>query len=145
MSIVNMVWVLTKEQKQEIRQLSQTGLCAIAYDNLNFDFHMKEPTVENAGTFASITTGSCIQLTPDTMLDDISFSRELWERSDLNPCGPKDSMPPTSPPYEYVVDQIKDALPHVNSAMLWFIKSVLVEDYLKPKYQDLLGPVPSPK
>ena len=37
-SIVNMVWVLTKEWKQEIRKLSQTGLCAIVYDNLNFDF-----------------------------------------------------------------------------------------------------------
>src|SRR6266436_2909566 len=37
-SIVNMVRVLTKEWKQEIRKLSQTGLCAIVYDNLNFDF-----------------------------------------------------------------------------------------------------------
>src|SRR5258708_28122097 len=144
-SIVNIVWALTKEQKQEIRKLSQTGLCAIAYDNLDFDFCMKEPTVENAGTFASITTGSFIQLTPDTMLDDISFSRELWERSDLNPCGPKDSMPPTSPPYEYVVDWIKDALPCVNSAILWFIKSIVVEDYLKSEYRDLLSPIPSSK
>ena len=144
-SIVNMVHTLTKEHKKELKKLSETGLCVIAYDNLDFDFGVKEPMVENAGTFASITTGSFIQLTPDTTLGNLSFSRELWERSNLNPCGPKDSTPPTPPPYEYVVDWIKDALPHVNSAMLWFIKSVLVEDYLKPKYQDLLGPVPSSK
>ena len=108
-SIVNMVHTLTKDHKKELKKLSETGLCVIAYDNLDFDFGVKEPTVENAGTFASITMGSFIQLTPDTTLGNLSFLRELWERSDLNPCGPKDSMPPTPPPYEYVVDQIKDA------------------------------------
>ena len=77
-SIVNMVHALTKECKKELKKLSETGLCAIAYDNLNFDFGVKEPMVENAGTFTSITTGSFIQLTPDTTLGNLSFSRELW-------------------------------------------------------------------
>ncbi|KAF8340420.1 uncharacterized protein EI90DRAFT_2906461, partial [Cantharellus anzutake] len=84
-SIVNIVRALTKERQGEIRKLSRTGLCALAYDNLDFDFSVKEPTVENAGSFASITTGTFIQLTPDTMLDDLCFSKELWEKSPLNP------------------------------------------------------------
>src|SRR5258708_30729354 len=130
-SIVNMVHALTKEHKKELKKLSETGLCVIAYDNLDFDFGVKEPMVENAGTFPSITTGSFIQLTPDTTLGNLSFSRELWERSNLNPHGPKDSTPPTPPPYEDVVDQIKDALPHVNSARLCFIKSLLLDTYIQ--------------
>ena len=102
--------------------------------------------MENAGTFASITTVSFIQMTPDTTLD-VSFSRELWERSDLNLNGPKDSMPPIPPPHKFIVYWIKEALPHMNSAMVWFIKSILVDDYLKSnsEYQDLLGDMPSLK
>ncbi len=109
-SIVNMVQALTKECKKEFKKLSDTGLCAIAYNNFNFNFSVKEPMVENLGTFASIMTGSFIELTPDTM-DDLAFSRELWERSDLNPCGSNDSMPPMPPLPVYVSNQIKDSLP----------------------------------
>src|SRR5258708_5543469 len=33
----------------------------------------------------------------------------------------------------------------VESALLWFIKSVLIDNYLPNKYKDLLGPIPSSK
>ena len=33
----------------------------------------------------------------------------------------------------------------VESALLWFIKSVLNDNYLPTEYKDLLGPIPSSK
>ena len=33
----------------------------------------------------------------------------------------------------------------VESAMLWYIKSVIVEEYLPSSYKELLGPIPSSK
>ena len=33
----------------------------------------------------------------------------------------------------------------VKSAMLWYIKSMIIEEYLPSSYKDLLGPMPSSK
>ena len=33
----------------------------------------------------------------------------------------------------------------VESALLWFIKSILIDNYLPTEYKDLLGPIPSSK
>ena len=37
-----------------------------------------------------------------------------------------------------------ESIPHAEWAMLWYIKSMIVE-YLPPSYKDLLGPMPSSK
>ena len=145
MSIVNMVKALTKEQKSILRGLSTDGLCAIAYDNLDFDFKVKELTLENPGGFASITTGTFLPLSPEMTPSSLQFSKELWEKSSLNPHGTKDSMPPSIPTPRYIMGQIIEAHPHIKLAMLWFIKDILIKNYLPDEYKDLLGPVPSSK
>ena len=38
--------------------------------------------------------------------------------------------------------QHKESLPQVESAILWLIKSVAVNEFLSPEYKELLGPVP---
>src|SRR5258708_4493170 len=144
-SIVNMVKALTKEQKSILRGLSTDGLCAITYDNLDFNFKDKEPTLQNPGGFASNTTGSFVTLSPETTLSSLQFSKELWEKSSLNPHGTKDSVPPSIPTPKYIMGQIIEAHPHIKLAMLWFIKDILIKNYLPDEYKDLLGPVPSSK
>src|SRR5260370_28643603 len=87
-SIANMIKTLTNEQCDIIKNLGKEGLCALAYDNLDFDFKVKEPTLENPGSFISIMTGTFIPLGHGTMLEDLCYSKELWGKSSLNPCGP---------------------------------------------------------
>ena len=41
--------------------------------------------------------------------------------------------------------RIIESHPRIESAMLWFIKSILVDNYLPNEYKDLLGPIPSSK
>ena len=76
-SVVKMVRSLTVEQQEIIQEFSKDGLCALAYDNLDFDFKLKEAMLENRGTFESITTGTFISLGHGMMLDDLHFSNEL--------------------------------------------------------------------
>ena len=96
-SIANTIKTLKKERHEIIRDLGKDGLCVLAYDNLDFDFKVKEPTLENPGSFISITTVMFIPLGHGTMLEDLCYSRELWERSMLNPHGLKD-VSPAQPP-----------------------------------------------
>ena len=106
-SIANMIKTLTKEQCDIIKSLGKEGLCALAYDNLDFNFKVKEPTLENPGSFISITTGTFIPLGHGTMLEDLCYSKELWGKSSLNPCGPtcgpKDVSPAQLPLQKYLV------------------------------------------
>ena len=110
-SIANIVKTLTKEQCDIIKNLGKDGLCVLVYDNLDFDFKAKEPTLENPGSFTSITTGTFIPLGHGTTLEDLHYSRELWERSTLNPCGPKDISPAQPPSQKYLVKQLQELLP----------------------------------
>src|SRR5260370_29770279 len=55
-SVYNMVKSLIEEQCTLLKGLSSTSLFSIAYDNLDFDFKVKEHTIENQGSFESITT-----------------------------------------------------------------------------------------
>ena len=48
-AIGKMVKSLMTEMQQIIWELLKDGLCAIAYDNLDFDFKPKEVTIENPG------------------------------------------------------------------------------------------------
>ena len=100
---VNMVKSLTKEWHDTIRHLGKDGLCALAYDNLDFDFKAKEPTLENPGSFHSITMGTFIPLGHGATLKDLQFSRQLWGKSPLNPCGPKDVSPSQPPSLKYLM------------------------------------------
>ena len=68
-STANIIRSLTKECHDIIKDLGRDGLCTLAYDNLDFDFKVKEPTLENPGTFSSITTGTFMTLGHGTMLD----------------------------------------------------------------------------
>ncbi|KAF8317294.1 uncharacterized protein EI90DRAFT_2943471, partial [Cantharellus anzutake] len=144
MSMMNMVKSLTVERQKIIRDLSKDGLCALAYDNLDFDFKPKEATLENPGTFESITTGTFIPLGHSTTLDDLRFSDELWRKSSLNPQGTKDVTPSHLPSQKYILKRVGESIPHIELAMQWYIKSVIVE-YLPSSYKDLLGPMPSSK
>src|SRR5260370_31798047 len=69
--IVNMVKSLTKEWHNIIRHLGKDGLCALAYNNLDFNFKAKEPTLENPCSFHSITMGTFIPLGHGTTLEDL--------------------------------------------------------------------------
>src|SRR6266436_5143660 len=94
-AIGKMVKSLMMETQQIIQELSKDGLCAIAYDNLDFDFKPKEATIENPSTFESITTGTFILMGHGATLDDLQFSDsdKLWKKSSLNPQGAKDVTP----------------------------------------------------
>ena len=141
-SVVMMVRSLTTERQKLIRELSKDGLCALAYDNLDFDFKTKEATLEKPGTFESITTGTFIPLGHGTTLDDLRFSDELWKKSPLNPQGTKDVSPSQVPSHRYILKRVGESIPHLERAMQWYIRSVIAE-YLPPSYKDLLGPMPS--
>jgi len=142
-SVINIVKSLMAEHQQIIRNLGDDGLCALAYGNLDFDLKTKESTLENPGNFTSITTGTFIPLGHRTIPDDLKFSECLWEKSSLNPHGPKDATLPHLPSHKYLLKQIGESLPQVKSVMLWFIKSILVNEFLPPEYKDLLSPIPS--
>jgi len=88
---------VTDSLKENLRKLSDMGLCVMAYDNLDFDFKTKEPSDQNQGTFLSITTATFIPLTYGATLNDLRYSKELWEKSTLNPNNPRDLRPPTLP------------------------------------------------
>ena len=83
-SITRMVRSVTEDRRKFLKTLSDTGLCAIAYDNLDFSFDTKEPSDRNQGTFQSIMTGTFIPLSHNVALNDIQYQRELWEKSPLN-------------------------------------------------------------
>ena len=144
-STANIIRSLTKEHHDIIKDLGRDGLCALAYNNLDFDFKVKESTLENLGTFSSITTGMFIPLGHGTMLDDIHYSRELWERSSLNPQGPRDISPAQPPSQKYLMKQVAESFSQIESVIQWFIKSIVVNDFLSPEYCELLGPIPSSK
>ena len=96
-SIYHIVHSVTDSLRENLRKLSETGLCAMAYNNLDFDFKTKEPSNQNQGTFSSITMATFIPLTYGTTLNDLRYLKELWERSTLNPNNPRDSRLPTPP------------------------------------------------
>ena len=102
-TIGKMVKSLTAETWQIIRELSKDGLCAIAYDNLDFDFKPKEATIENPGTFESITTGTFLPLGYGATLDDLRFSDELWKKNPLNPQGVQDVTLSQPPSNKYII------------------------------------------
>ena len=76
-SIINMVKALTKERRSILQGLSTNRLCAIVYNNLDFDFKVKEPTLENPGGIASITMGTFLPLSPETTLGILRFSNSV--------------------------------------------------------------------
>src|SRR5260370_32729536 len=89
-SIYHMIHSVTDGLKASLRKLSDPGLYAMAYDNLDFQFKTKEPSNQNQGTFSSIPTATFIPLTYVTMLDNLQYSKELEENSSLNPNTPMD-------------------------------------------------------
>ena len=70
-SIYHMVQSVTDSLKENLKKLLDTGLCAMAYDNLDFDFKTKEPSNQNQGTFSSIMTATFIPLTYGATLNDL--------------------------------------------------------------------------
>ncbi len=103
MSICNMVKSLMKEQWTLLKGLSSTRLFSIAYDNLDFDFKAKEPTIEHQGSFESIMTATFIPLTHGATQDDLHFSQKIWEESPTNPDSVEDSRPHPPIPITYSV------------------------------------------
>src|SRR5258708_23907562 len=135
-AIGKMVKSLMMETQQIIQELSKDGLCAIAYDNLDFNFKPKEATIENPSTFESITTGTFILMGHGATLDNLQFSDsdKLWKKSSLNPQGAKDvtSSQPLSD--KYLLKRVTESMLTVKSAVLWYIKSMTIEEYLPSSY-----------
>ena len=120
-SIYHIVHSVTRSLKDGLQKLADPGLYAMAYDNLDFDFKTKEPSDQNHGTFVSITTGTFIPLTYGATIDDLRCSRELWEKSPLNPNHTRDSRPPVTPDRRYLFDCIQERQDSVLEGMEWFI------------------------
>ncbi len=74
----------------------------ILINNLDFSFKTKQPTVENQGSFVSITTGTFIPLTHGAMKADFEYSSELWDKSSLNPVGMEDTKLELMPSFHYI-------------------------------------------
>ncbi len=138
MSICNMVKSLMKEQQTLLKGLSSTRLFSIAYDNLDFDFKAKEPTIEHQGSFESIMTATFIPLTHGATQDDLHFSQKIWEESPTNPDSVEDSRPCPPPHTNYIFSHLRESAPCIHSAIEWFIKYKLVEEY-SHKFHKQLG------
>ena len=114
----------------------------MAYDNLDFDFKVKEPNDINSGSFESITTGTFIPLTHRATMGDIDCSQELWDASTLNPRGARDSTPPKIPSRGYILDRFKDVQESTVSAEEWYIRKIIINRHF-PRYRETLGRLPS--
>ena len=141
-SIHNMIKSTTQEQKAKIRELRHSGLFAIAYDNLDFSFKTKQPTVENQGSFVSITTGTFIPLTHSATKADFEYSSELWDKSSLNLVGMEDTKSELMPSFHYIHECITNASPMIQSCTEWIILKIIV-NALIPEFKKELGSMPS--
>ena len=70
-SIYHMVQSVTDSLKENLKKLSDTGLCAMAYNNLDFNFKTKEPSNQNQGMFSSIIMATFIPLTYGATLNGL--------------------------------------------------------------------------
>ena len=43
------------------------------------------------------------------------------------------------------MNQVTESYSQIESAILWFIKSTVANNFLSPEYHELLGPIPSSK
>src|SRR5260370_19485930 len=57
----------------------------------------------------------------------------------------KDVTLPYPPLHKYLLKQVAESMLPVGSAMVWYIKSMIVEEFLPSSYKDLLGRIPSSK
>lgn len=77
---------LSKESFRELRKLGGSLLTAYAYDNVDMDLKHTVPTIENPGaTLIHLTSGTLIPLEHGVTKEDLNCSKELWEKSKLNP------------------------------------------------------------
>src|SRR5258708_40333768 len=77
--ICNMVKSLMKEQRTLLKGLSSTGLFSIAYDNLDFDFKAKEPTIKHQRSSQSTPTPTFIPLTHGATQNDLHSSQKIYK------------------------------------------------------------------
>ncbi|KAI0310052.1 hypothetical protein OF83DRAFT_920825 [Amylostereum chailletii] len=71
----------------KIRALACTLLAAYAYDNFDVQMNVATPTVEKKDELLHLTSGTLIRLDHGVTLEDLDCSKELWEKSSLNPIG----------------------------------------------------------
>ena len=84
-SINKAISSLSKESENQIRKTGQTLMASYAYDNLDIDLKHSAPTIEKGqDTLVHLTTGTMLPL-HDVAPNALNCSKEMWERSELNP------------------------------------------------------------
>jgi hypothetical protein len=94
-SINKAISSLSKESENLIRKTGQTLMASYAYDNLDIDLKHSVPTIEKGQeTLVHLTTGTMLPL-HDVPPNALNCSKEMWERSELNP-NARNRAPPVS-------------------------------------------------
>lgn len=95
-SIHNAINSLSRESANTLQTMGQTLLVAYAYDNFDVNLKPSVPTVEKAtDTLKHLTSGLIFPLQHGVTLDDLKCSKELWQKSPLNPH--RDTLAPDLP------------------------------------------------
>jgi hypothetical protein len=77
---------LSLETYEALRTMGQTLLVGYAYDNFDIDFKTGVPTIEKIGdTLTHLTSGTLIMLEHGVKKEHLQCSRDLWDKSTLNP------------------------------------------------------------
>lgn len=87
-SILRAVKSLSVESTSLIRTMGEMGLCAIAYDNIDFQFSTDVPTVDSPGDkLVHLASALALKLDPGVKPEHLQCSDEVWDRQDirLNP------------------------------------------------------------
>ena len=94
-SINKAISSLSKESENQIRKIGQTLMASYAYDNLDIDLKHSVPTIEKGQeTLIHLTTGTMLPL-HDVPPNALDCSKELWEKSELNPSA-QSRVPPVA-------------------------------------------------
>lgn len=93
-SIQRAVHSLSARSGDDIRELAQTLIAALAYDNFDIDFPTSTPTVEGAhDTLTHLTSGLWLKLEHGITPADLRCSQQLWLKSKYNDAAPiKDTV-----------------------------------------------------
>ncbi|KDQ31884.1 hypothetical protein PLEOSDRAFT_1022853, partial [Pleurotus ostreatus PC15] len=85
-SINDAISSLSKESSNGLKALGRTLTASFAYNNVDIELKHTVPTLEKPHeTLVHLTSGTLIPLEHGVVREDLSCSKELWERSAMNP------------------------------------------------------------
>lgn len=85
-SIHRSIKSMSEHSEDNVKSVGKSLLTSYAFDNLDFKLPGGIPTIESPNDgLVHITTGTLLRLDHGVTLGDLRCSKELWDRSELNP------------------------------------------------------------